>query len=101
MASCKPSEQRIDGTELGVGLFGDQLGDLDFDGERFDDLCGGRRDTCGTDDRCYRGEYTADPVAVDAEIRCGLEVQDVRDRWGIECHQRGYADECQCFRVEA
>src|SRR5664279_3786458 len=98
MLSRKPSDRR---RRLGVGLFGDQLGDLDLNSERLYDLSGGGRNACGADDRCDRRKHTADPVAVDAQVRCGFQVQDVGDRRRVELDQSGDADERQCFRVEA
>ena len=78
-----------------------ELCDLDRDREGLDDLpcrgCDPRRSDDGGD----RGEDAADLLGVDIELARCLEVHQVRDRRGIDRHQRRDANEHQRLRVEA
>jgi hypothetical protein len=52
-----------------------ELRDLDLDRECLDDLAGGGRDSGCADDRRNRGEDTTDPLRVDSNLACRIEVQ--------------------------
>ena len=61
-----------------------ELRDLDLHRECLHDLAGGGRDSGCSDNRRNGGEDTTDPLGVDSNLACRVEVQQIRDRWGID-----------------
>ncbi len=88
-SSARPPATGLpNGALLPLASLGD-LGDLEVDLERLDDLPGRGRDPRCTDDRGDRGKDTADPLSIDADLAGRAEVHQIRDRRGIHRDRRG------------